>query len=233
MSRSTARPPRGFCRAVITAAYMRPYACAAATSNGIASKVLSAHCKRSRRLACSGGCIVERGPAVSSAKVKAEIEASAGRSFSPMNARSMTTEVSSTPRWCLGTWCRVLIDRCVDIGSELFEVDAGQVRSRLLQLGRRNESSSPCRGETANGHPITGHDKGVPALKRPHDFSVIVAQFALGNRSLHTFIVAQTLRHPRISGALARCCPAWPLRRPGFVAAPLLYRASTATWASD
>ena len=101
LSRQSTNPPhacRALCGYAPTAAYTRPYARATAASTGKGSNVASARCNRSWRRARSAGSAVACGPAASSAIVIADTATSKGRSPASICSRSMTTEVSMSPR---------------------------------------------------------------------------------------------------------------------------------------
>lgn len=137
---------------------------------------------------------MESGPEVSSATVNAVIDASAGSFVAGIDARSMITEVSSTPCACLATRRRILIDECVDVGPETFSVDSGQMGKRFDQLGRRHKGSPAYRSQAADRDAISRYDKRIAAVEGADDFCVVISELPLSNGPFHLKSVAQMLQ---------------------------------------
>lgn len=116
-----------------------------------------------------------------------------GRTFTSMVSRSMTTDVSSTPRstrWS-ATWFDALIGDKVEVPSELFAVNRWSCLEELGDGFRCNESEAAQRGQLADRHAIAGHDEGLALVKATHDLSAAIPQFSLGDDLTHPTIVAR------------------------------------------
>src|SRR6056297_2579437 len=124
--------------------------------------------------------------------VNAVTATSAGNTLTSMLSRSMTTDVSSTPRatrWS-GTRFDALIGYRVEVLSELFAVDG---RGGLEELGdgfRSHEAKPPKRGEFADGHAVACDNEGLALVEATHDLPAAVPELSLGHDLAHLNIVA-------------------------------------------
>ena len=123
--------------------------------------------------------------------VTATSDASAPTSIA---SRSMTTDVSSTPRstrWS-GTGFDALIGDGVEVSSEPFGVDGWSCLEDLCNGFRGHEAKPTQRCEFADRNSIACDDEELTPVEAAHDLSAAVPQFSL----------AQDLTHPPI---VARC----------------------------
>src|SRR5660398_19176 len=175
-----------------TAAKIRPYSRAAFVSNGKGSQVAAAHCSRSCRRALSCSSPVACGPAASSARVTAAMADSSGSRLGSTTSRSITTEVSSKP-WG-GRWVGSAIKGRVYYGIQSGTEPPG-INPRSPLPGFRNcrpwhEPMRVNRPELGNRHPVAGHNHGFARLYFPEHGRRLIAEFTLGNSSVHDETVA-------------------------------------------
>jgi hypothetical protein len=103
----------------------------------------------------------------------------------------------------------------VEVSSELFEVDMrpGGGQHHELGLGHEVSTLAPNRPKLGYRDAIAGHHEGLAGRNGLDYPSVVVAQFTLGDRRRHRFIVAK--------GATARYTNRYPivdLCQTGFMA---------------
>src|SRR5579875_1872843 len=222
MSMSIARRPRGLRPAALAAVYTRPYARAAPASNGSGSNVASVRCRRSCRRARSEASSVAWGPAASSATVIVEIAISCGSAAGSSRSRSITTDVSSSPRVARsgsGTRCDALVERAIDVRTEALAVDRGRAGECLQDDGGGDEPPSAQRVELAYGHAVARDDERFAAVEPAHNLAAVVAQLALGYLSRHEASVARVRHALRRWGWRGRRDPA-ETRPPRVLTAP-------------
>src|SRR5947199_2735172 len=187
-----ARAPLALRPAATTAEYTLPYARAASASKGRGSKAASARWSRSWRRARSSGSGVACGPAASSAIVIALTATSTGSREGSMCSRSMTTEVSRSPRAgrLSGIGYDVLASPRIDVGTEAARVDGGRIPEDGNDGRRRHEPVAPQGSELAYRHSVASDDEGLPLVEPAHDLAAVVAELALGNGFSHVSTVA-------------------------------------------
>ena len=110
-----------------------------------------------------------------------------------MLSRSITTDVSSTPRSTResGTRFDALIGGSVEVSPELFAVDGRSCMEELFDGFRSHEAETPQWGEFADWYAIACDDEGLSRVEATHDLSAAVTQFALGDDLTHPSIVAR------------------------------------------
>src|SRR5437588_1662030 len=103
--------------------------------------------------------------------VRAETATVAGREAASIRSRSITTEVSRRPRSrrASATGSRILIDQGVEVPAEASPLDPGRGAKSRHHVRGGNELPPRKRSELADRHPVARHDKGLPAIQRPHD----------------------------------------------------------------
>ena len=110
-----------------------------------------------------------------------------------MESRSMTTDVSSTPRstrWS-GTRFDALIGDGVEVSSELLAVDGRSCLEELCDGFCCYEAKTSQRGEFTDGYAVARHDEGLALVEATHDLPAAVAEFSLGDDLAHPDIVAR------------------------------------------
>ncbi len=125
---------------------------------------------------------------------------STGRRDASIAWRSITTEVSSSPRAGRGrsaTRCGVLAGRSVEVIPETSEVDSRRcAEQRDGGLGW-DEPVSPQRSELTDRDAVAGHDERLAFVEPTHDLAAVVAEFPLGDLSAHAPTVARRATSPR------------------------------------
>src|SRR5579864_7232891 len=98
----------------------------------------------------------------------------------------MRTEVSISPlAGRSGTWGRILVDVCVDVCAELFEVDVRGATERRHERVRRHEAPALHRAQLTHRHSASGDDELLTSIERSHDLATLVAKLPLGDRASH------------------------------------------------
>ena len=148
------------------------------------------------RSARSAGSTVACGPAASSAIVTAEMASSKGNCAGSTRSRSMSTDVSISPRGRResATRSRILIDDRVEVLSE----SPGRYSRRSAESGQhglsRDEHALSQRDQLTDGHAVARHDECFPFIQGTHDAPAVIAQLSLCDAAIHEPSVAPTLR---------------------------------------
>src|ERR1700722_15590937 len=95
----------------------------------------------------------------------------------------MTTDVSSRPR--VGSAIDALINYSVDIGAKPASIDPGRTRSRVGNRRPGHEPVRPKRSQLRDRSAIARDDEGSACLHLTKDGRRVIAQFALGDLSVH------------------------------------------------
>ena len=180
------RPVRPLPRIV---AYRRPQARATSPSSGSASQLEAAHCRRSCRRPRSCSSTAACGPAASSASVMAEMAVSSGRSSLSIKSRSMTTEVSRSPRGPLGVLgcgeCPSDVDilnyERIEVGAKPFGIYSRRGPGRCLDHGPRHKPASGHRSQFGHRRTVAGDGQMLTCLYFPQDRRRLVPKLTLGN----------------------------------------------------
>jgi len=145
--------------------------------------VASIRCRWSWRRARASSDFAAYGPALSSARVRAEIASSAGNLEGSSCSREIATEVSISPRSLVGPATRsgVLVDVPVDVFAELLGIDRADAPERRLKDAGRDELPGSDRSQFAHGDTVAGDEELLTAIQLSHDLSTLVAQLALGD----------------------------------------------------
>jgi hypothetical protein len=128
--------------------------------------------------------------------VIAEIATSIGSRVESIIGKSITTDVSITPRGgrASATRCRVLIDHRVHILPKAPARNAwGSGESGMDDVGR-DEDALAERVQLADRDTVPRDDERSPSIEIAHDASAVVAELSLGDPSRHAAIVARALR---------------------------------------
>ncbi len=115
--------------------------------------------------------------------VSAVTATSDGSTLTSMVSRSMTTDVSSTPRstrWS-GTRFDALIGERVEVLSELFAVDGRCGLEELCDGVSCHESETAHRGELTDWYTVARDDERLALVEAAHDLAASVPQFSLGH----------------------------------------------------
>src|SRR5947199_10113 len=116
-----------------------------------------------------------------------ETATSRGNSAGSINARSMTIEVSMSPRarrWS-ATRRGVLVDHRVDIFPKPPGCDVWRAgKSGRCSVGRYEHPLAQ-RDQLADRHAIACDDEGLPPVQRAHDSPALVAELPLRDFSVH------------------------------------------------
>src|ERR1700691_4334712 len=147
------------------------------------------------RRARSSGSSVACGPVASSAIVSADTAMSIGRSLALSRSRSITTEVSTTPRrrrarsgttpLIPGPRSRILVYEAVDVGSKLLVVDMTHTGERRDGHLGRHELAAADRAQLAHGRAVASYDERLAPVELAHDLAALVAQLPLGDLTCH------------------------------------------------
>src|SRR5207249_2233803 len=164
-----------------------PYADAAGASKERGSKVASTRCRRARRLAGTSGAPVAAGPAASPARVITEIATSRGSDWTVTRSRSITTEVSTSPRACRrsGTRARILVDQGIEVPSQTASSEPRSAGEGRNGGAGGHETPASRRHQLPNCHAIPGDQEALAAVERSHHFPAVVAQLPLGDLARH------------------------------------------------
>jgi hypothetical protein len=195
MTRSTARRPLAFRPTACTAAYMRPYALAARASNGRGVNVASTSCNRSCLRDLSITSLVACGPAANSARLIAAIAISSGRFVASIRSNCTNTDVSMSPRTCLGTRLHAGAGERVEILPQPLEINGGRSAKRRNGCVRRHKVPSQQWRQLANRYPVSRYDKGTAGVQLAHDGTAVVPQRPLRYFTWHSHSVARVLRN--------------------------------------
>src|SRR5919106_2551293 len=113
---------------------------------------------------------------------------STGSSDASMSSKSMSTEVSSSPRSGRGgsaTRLYVLARGSVEILAEAPVVDPGSgIEHRHGGLGG-HEAVPSQRRQLANGYAVAGDDECLTFVELAHDLATLVSQFSLRDLARH------------------------------------------------
>src|SRR5437016_1276019 len=117
---------------------------------------------------------------------------SIGSSEGSMCSRSMTTEVSRSPRAARrsGIGANVLASPRIDIGTEAARVDGGRILEDGNDRLRRHESVAPQGSELSYRHTVASDDERFSLVEPAHDLAAVVAELALGDGFSHASTVA-------------------------------------------
>src|SRR5256885_15413492 len=143
------------------------------------------------------------------------------------SSRSMTTDVSSTPRRGRGasvTRRDALIGNPVQIGPE-GPVINGRRRAEQRHGGLSgDETVAPQRGQFADRHTVTRHDERLARIEPTHDLPAVIAQLPLCDLLGHADTVAHRATEAGSECGNARCRPARPARGRDVHNAPAPFR---------
>ncbi|MEX2660922.1 MAG: hypothetical protein WD227_03285, partial [Vicinamibacterales bacterium] len=119
--------------------------------------------------------------------VIAETAISTGKSVGSISSKSMTTDVSMSPRGWRGSATRrwILIDRGVYVFPKTFARDAWRPGECGKGSFDRYEHALSQGNQLAHGHAVARDDEGFPLVQGPHDSPAFVAELALGDTSTH------------------------------------------------
>ena len=119
--------------------------------------------------------------------VIAETAISPGRSAGRIRSRSITTEVSTSPRGCRGsgTRSRVLIDERVDIFLKSPRSDTRSAGECGENGFTGDEHPLPDGNEFAYGNAVARDDERPALVESAHDASAFVAQLSLSDTPTH------------------------------------------------
>ena len=103
-------------------------------------------------------------------------------------SRSMTTEVSMTPRWARwasGTGAGVLGGDAVEVSAKPRQVDARSALEHSYGGVGIHEPVAPKRSQLPDGYAMSGDDEGLTPVQPPHDFATVVPELTLRDVSSH------------------------------------------------
>src|SRR5258706_3049299 len=128
-----------------------------------------------------------------------------------MCSRSMTTEVSRSPRTGRrsGIGYNVLASPRIDVGTEAAGVDGGRIPEDGNDRRRRHESMAPQGSQLAYRHTVASDDEGLPLVEPAHDLAAVIAELTLGDGFRHASMVAR--RATDVDGLAFLAAP-WVLR---------------------
>lgn len=195
IKRSTALLPHAFRPDAITAAYTRPYARATLASIGSGSNVASVRCSRSWRFARSAISLVACGPAANSASVTAEIAISIGSWLGSISGKSMSTEVSISPRGARSSAAGrdILVNHCVDIFAKAPRSNPRRSSERRQHGFGSHEGALPQRAQLSDRYTVACDDKRPSSVEVTHNAPALIAKLSLCNSPRHVHIVARAL----------------------------------------
>src|SRR5271165_6959115 len=103
-------------------------------------------------------------------------------------SRSMTTEVSMTPRWARGasgTRAGVLGCDAVQVGAKPGQIDTWSTLEYRDGSVGIHEPVAPQRGQLPDGYAVPGDDESLTPVQSPHDLAAVVPELTLGYVSSH------------------------------------------------
>src|ERR1700739_2991963 len=129
--------------------------------------------------------------------VRALMASSMGSCSASMWSRSITTEVSMSPRDARGVLAprlSLLAGGPIEICSEPVELHPRSAPERGDGRLGADETMPTQRGKLADRDSIPGHDERLALVKLAHDVAAVIAQLPLGDPFSHTQSVARVLR---------------------------------------
>ena len=93
-----------------------------------------------------------------------------------------------------------MIDKCVEVGSQAFEIDLGRGRERRHGNVRRDEAVALHRSQLTHRYAVAGDDERLSPVESPHDLAAVISELSLGDFA-HSGSVALVLQksYPRPS----------------------------------